>query len=799
MTLLGALPGSPGAVCCVSEPRILMVVHMKTLSFGVAAAYLFVQTLPAQETLPKPLSPFGGTISSSPGSSSPDWPKTAQPAPGAPNILIILLDDVGFGAPSTFGGPIATPELDRLAAAGLRYNRFHVNSLCSPTRGALLSGRNDHQIGFGSVTESAAGFPGYNSYWGRQYASIAKVLQGNGYSTAAFGKWHNTPVAEVSPVGPFDRWPTGLGFDYFYGFMAAQNSQWEPRLFRNTTPFEPPATPQQGYHLTTDLANDAIRWLHQHDAVAPGRPFFVYFATGAAHAPHHVPREWIAKYKGKFDQGWDKLREQTFARQKEGGVIPASAELTPRPQELPAWDSLSSDEKKLLSRQMEVYGAFLAQTDYEVGRVIQAVRDEGLADDTLIFYIVGDNGASGEGGLRGFDAVQASGRPETIAARLAHIDDLGGELFTNHYAAAWAWGTDAPFQWTKQVASHLGGTRDPLVVAWPARIKPGGWRTQFHHVIDIAPTIYEAAGIRFPDVVDGVKQEPLAGTSMVYTWEHPDAPSAHHVQYFEMLGNRGIYKDGWWAGARHRLPWEVARALPLGTHPWELYNLEEDYSQAHDLAARYPEKLKEMQALFDSEARRYNVYPLLPPRRLIPSPADGRKSFVYRGAINRIPFAVAPRLFATSHVITADFTVPANGAEGVIIAQGGREGGFSLFIKNGHVVYERNAYGAAHDKIVTPGPLPVGKVHLVCEFIADSGPAGPSAPQRIAFRATGTARISINGTLAMEGRILHAAGVSPFGGETFDIGSDLGTPVSDEYATPFAFTGALETVRVDLQ
>ena len=774
---------------------------MKNLFLGTVAVWLIAHGAAAQEILPRPLSQFKGKVDVSRDKSAPDWPQAAKAPANAPNVILILLDDVGFGATSTFGGPVATPELDRLASAGLRYNRFHVNALCSPTRAALLSGRNDHQIGFGTITELAAGYPGYNTYWGRQYASIAKVLQQNGYSTAAFGKWHNTPVGEVSPVGPFDRWPAGLGFDYFYGFMAAQDNQWHPRLYRNTTPVEPRDPPNGVYNLNVDLANDAIRWLHQHDAVAPGRPFFLYYATGATHTPHHVPADWIARYQGKFDQGWDKLREETFAREKQRGVIPANAELTPRPKELPAWDSLSVDEKKLLARQMEVYAAFLAQTDYEVGRVIQAVRDEGLADNTLILYVVGDNGASGEGGLNGVDAVQDSGRPETIAARLTHLDDLGGELFANHYAAAWAWATNTPFQWTKQVASHLGGARDPLVVSWPARIKDrGGLRTQFHHVIDIAPTIYEAAGIQFPDFVDGVKQEPLAGTSLVYTFDKPGAPGTHHVQYFEMVGNRGIYKDGWWAGARHLAPWELARAIaapvPVGLHPWELYHLDEDYSQAHDLAAKYPEKLKELQDLFDSEARRYNVYPLLPFREFGPSPADGRTSFTYRDGVNRIPLFAAPRLAGTSHVVTADLTVPAEGAEGVIVAEGGRFGGFSLFVKSGQVVYERNANGVGRDKIVAPGPLPSGEVRIVFEFVADPNPAGPSLLRRVAG-SPGIGRILINGKLAAEGKLLHSGGF--LFGETLDFGSDLGTPVSQDYASPFAFTGSIEAVKIDLK
>jgi arylsulfatase len=775
----------------ISKYRVLL---------GLAAASLGIPpSVRAQEALPKQPREFQGKIDVSREKSTPDWPEAVKAPPGAPNVIVVLLDDVGFGATATFGGPVSTPALDQLAASGLRYNRFHVNSLCSPTRAALLSGRNNHQVGFGNIAELGSGYPGYNTIWGREYASIAKVLQQNGYSTAAFGKWHNTPVWEISPTGPFDRWPTGLGFDYFYGFMSAQDNQWEPRLYRNTTPVEPTTTPQQGYHFTIDLVNDAVRWLHQHDAVAPEKPFFVYFATGATHTPHHVPEEWIAKYKGHFDQGWDKLREETFARQKELGVIPINAELTPRPKELPAWETIPAEERKLLSHQMEVYAAFLAQTDYEVGRLLSAVKDEGRSDNTLVFYVVGDNGASGEGGFDGTDLRTASGALAPSPDRLARIEDLGGEYLMNHYAAAWAWATNTPFQWTKQVASHLGGTRDPLIVSWPARIQgKGGLRTQFHHVIDIAPTIYEAAGIRVPDVVDGVKQAPLEGTSLLYTFDHPDAPGTHHVQYFEMVGNRGIYKDGWWAGARHVVPWEALKTdvynqTSIDQHPWELYNLNEDYSQAHDLAAANPEKLKELQALFDSEARRNKVYPLTPLRLPQPSPANGKTAFTYRDGVSRIPAYAGPRL-GGSHTITADIDVPEKGAEGVIIASGGRWGGFSLYVKDGHVVFENNAFGAAHDKIVSRDKLAAGHAHIVYHLTFEPTPNAPS--DIIGRRAgTGAAKLSINGELAGEAKFAHIGA----GGETLDIGKDLGTPVSLDYAVPFAFTGKIGTVKVELE
>jgi arylsulfatase A-like enzyme len=764
---------------------------LSIIALGAAAGY-------AADTLPRPDPPFKGKIDPSRDKSSPDWPQRPSAPKGAPNVILILLDDVGFGATSTFGGPVPTPALDELAKSGLRYNRFHVNSLCSPTRAALLSGRNDHEIGFGTVVEAAQGYPGYNSIWPRSAASIAEILKLNGYSTAAFGKWHNTPVWETNPAGPFDHWPTGLGFEYFYGFVAGMDEQWYPRLYRNTVAVEPPTTPAGGYHLTTDLANDATRWVQQHDAVSPQKPFFLYFATGATHEPHQVPQEWIDKYKGKFDQGWDKLREETFARQKEFGIIPANAELTPRPKELPAWDSLTADEKKLLSHQMEVYAGFLAHTDYEIGRLLRNIKAEGHNEDTIVFYIPGDNGASAEGGIEGHDAFTAEGKPRSIEERLALASQMGSDLYLNHYASGWAFATCTPFQWSKQVASHLGGTRDPLIVSWPGHIKDaGGLRTQFHHITDIAPTIYELAGIQLPESVEGVKQLPLEGVSMVYSFDHPDQPSPHKVQYFEMVGNRGIYKDGWWAGSRHLLPWDLAAHWldrRPENNPWELYNLNEDYSQAHDLAARYPEKLKELEQLFDSEARRNNVYPLTPFGSPLPTPYDGATSFVYHAGVERIPAASAPRLTGRAHRITADVEIPAGGAEGVILAQGGVLGGYTLFVKNSRVTYAVNASGNRAGSVVS-APLDPGKAHIVLEFTPDKVVPRPGL---IAGRSPspGVAKLSVNGKPAGETKVV-AFGVYYF--ETLDVGADLGSPVSPDYTSPFRFTGKIESVRVDLQ
>lgn len=771
----------------------------RSLMAGTGLALLAAgQLTEAAETLPKPPTPFAGKIDISRDKAVPSWPERVKAPKGAPNIVLVLLDDTGFSAASTFGGAVDTPELDRLAANGLRYNSFHVNALCSPTRASLLTGRNNHQVGFGSVSDLASGFPGYNSVWGKDIVSVAEVLRRNGYSTAAFGKWHNTPQWEISPVGPFDRWPTSLGFEYYYGFMAGADSQWQPRLWRNTVPVEPPDTPANGYHVTTDLANDAIHWLHQHDALAPDKPFFLYFAAGATHSPHHAPQQWVDAYKGKFDQGWDKLREESFKRQQKMGVIPANAELTPRPKELPAWDSLSPEQQKKLASQAEVFAGFLAHTDYEIGRILHAIDEEGQGDNTLVLYIVGDNGASAEGGIEGSYVGQAEGDFKGVEDRLKRLDDPSGELFTNNYAAAWAWATNTPFQWTKQVASHLGGTRNPLLVSWPAAIKTkGGVRSQFQHINDIAPTIYDSAGIKFPETVDGIQQTPLEGKSFRATFDDPAAASTHTLQYFEMVGNRGIYKDGWWAGARHLLPWKRDgwETTEIGQHPWELYNLNEDYSQAHNLAAREPQKLHELIALFDSEARRNQVYPLIPRGGKQPSPADGRTVFTYREGVTRIPVRVAPNLSGRSHSIIADIVVPEQGADGVVIAAGGRFGGYTLSVKDGRVIFENNASGIVRDRIVSTSKLPVGKARILLDYTIDAGPVPvPGKGERRVKSGSGT--LKINGEAAGEARYAVFWGYS---NETLDLGSDTGSPVSNDYTSPFPFTGKVEKVEIRLR
>ncbi|HEY4904309.1 MAG TPA: arylsulfatase [Candidatus Sulfotelmatobacter sp.] len=749
--------------------------------------------------LPKPDPAFNGTIDTRDNSKA-DWPQRPKAHAGAPNVVLILLDDVGFGATSVFGGPIDTPGLQQLADSGLRYNRFHVNALCSPTRAALLSGRNSHQMGFGNIAELAAGYPGYNSVWPKESASVAEVLKENGYSTAAFGKWHNTPMWEINAAGPFDRWPTGLGFEYFYGFMSAQTSQWEPTLYRNTLPVDPLAARHAGEHLTTDLVDDAIGWVHRHDALASEKPFFLYFATGATHVPHHVPEEWIAKYKGKFDEGWDVLRQRTFERQKQLGVIPAGTELTPRPKEMPAWDSLTADQKKLVTRQMEVYAGFLAQTDYEVGRLLAGIRADGHNEDTIVFYIPGDNGSSAEGTLEGRDGVNIDGKAPSVTERLEKIDDLGSELFLNHFATAWAWSLNTPFQWAKEVASHLGGTRDPLIVSWPGHItQAGGIRSQFTHINDVAPTIYELASITPPAEVNGIKQTPLEGVSFAYTFDHPDAPGRHKTQYFEMLGSRGIYKDGWWAGSFDHIPWPTEKS-PFNSapepKPWELYHLDEDFSQAHNLAAQYPDKVKELEALFDSEAKRNHAYPLEPLRNDVPFITNAKTSFVYRSGQQPIPAASAPRVSQRGHVITAELNIPTSGATGAIVVEGGRYGGFTLYAKSGSLIYESNVNGHRVGQIVSSERLSPGNVTVAVAFTPDNPvPEQTTAPLTPPRLVPGVITLSINDKAVGSG---HIPGIGN-NTDTFDIGYDRGSPVSASYTSPFAFSGVVESLRVDLK
>lgn len=693
---------------------------------------------------------------------------------GVPNIVLILMDDIGFADPSTFGGVAQTPELDHLAAHGLKYNNFHTAGSCAPTRAALLSGRNQHRVGFGLFPETPGKTAGYDTMWRKSTASIAAVLRQNGYSTAAFGKWHNTPDNEITPCGPFDRWPTGLGFEYFYGFLNGAQSQWEPAwLYRNTTPVEPEVSPEQGYHLTTDLTDEAILWLQTHESAAPTKPYFLYFATGAVHYPHHVAKQWIDHYRGKFDQGWDWFREQTFARQKQLGVIPAQARLTPRPKEIPGWTSLSTDETKLYVRVMEIYAGFIEHTDHELGRLIQAIRQGPRADNTAIFFIVGDNGGSPYGMMI---------NPETVKDQLRHIDQLGGPRYINGLPYGWAWAASTPFQWHKGVASHFGAVRNPLVVSWPARIRDGGGsRTQFTHVNDIAATFFDIADVDFPTVVSGEKQLPLDGVSFASTLDDSAAPSNHRVQYFEVRGNRSIYQDGWVAAARH--DW-AQMGEDFSRDRWELYHVAEDYSEADDLAARYPDKLAELQALFDREARKNDVYPLGGAGPLYSSPVS---TAVYRSGFPRIIPMNAPQ-FSKSHLISAQLTVPADGAQGVIVSYGSRWGGFALYAKDGRMVYEAKVDGKPGGLITSNVPLPHGNVNVSYEFVVDAGAVDLASP-------TGTGRLYFDRRLVGESRVRMDDWWGAFWG-SFGIGKAFGSPVSDAFRPPFEFTGTLEKVTV---
>jgi arylsulfatase A-like enzyme len=763
--------------------------------FFVGILVLLMSPNSEAQILPKPDPEFQGKIDLNPENAIPNWPELVTAPEGAPNIVLILLDDVGFSSTSTFGGLSSTPVLDRLASEGLRYNRFNGTPMCSPTRAALLSGRNSHQVGFGRISEFAAGYPGYNSIWPKSAASMAEVLKLNGYSTAAFGKWHNTPVWEATPAGPFDRWPTGLGFEYFYGFIGYGSSQWEPNLYRNTIPVSAPADTKEGYNLTTDLANDAIMWIERQHAASPTKPFFLYFAASATHSPHHVPREWVDKYKGKFDQGWDKLREETFKRQKELGIIPQNAVLNPRPEELAAWESLSPEQKKLLARQMEVYSAYIAHTDYEIGRMLNAIRDAGKMENTIVIYIADDNGPTTEGGFDGRDALTVQGKNQTLEERLHQHDAIGSVAFDNAPAAAWAWASNSPFKGAKTVASDLGGVRLPMVVSWPSRIREtGGIRSQFIHIIDIAPTLFEIASIRAPRVVHGIEQMPLEGRSFAYTFEHTEDSGRTRVQYFEVFGSRGIYAGGWWAGSPNGSVWNQGGGTPIpppDQRPWELYNLNQDYSQAYDLAKQYPEKLEELKTLFDSEAQRNNVYPLeLPFFGPQPSLKAGRSHFVYHQGSQRIPSAAAPSLAGQAHKITAEVTIPDSGAEGVIVAQGGRHGGFTLYIKDGRLIYETSAYGHLAGSLESSMPISPGKLQVIIEV----SPV-PSNEKSGGFRQSFPmkARLIINEKEDGE-MLLRSASDNG----TLDVGNDLVSPVSPNYECPNTFTGRIESVTIDL-
>ncbi|MGE0369617.1 MAG: arylsulfatase [Candidatus Dadabacteria bacterium] len=757
----------------------------------------------AEEILPRPEPPFEGKIGRTAKDSTPDFPKGVTAPPGAPNVLLIITDDVGFGASSTFGGPIETPNFQRLADSGLRYNMFHTTALCSPTRAALITGRNHHSNASGVITEFATGYPGYNSLVPDSSGSVGSVLKDNGYNTAWFGKMHNVPDWMSSQAGPFDLWPSGLGFEYFYGFIGGDTDQWHPALFENTVPIE--AEMEPGAPLDKNLADKAIEWVQTQHALAPDKPWLLYYATGTAHAPHHAPKEWIDKYKGKFDQGWDKVREETLARQIEQGVVPPGTKLTKRPEQIQAWDTLTPDQKRLYARMMEVYAGALSYADAQIGRILDSLEESGQLDNTLVIFIMGDNGASAEGTLQGTTnevATAANGVTESEEFLLSMIDELGGPLTYNHYPVGWAHAMDSPMQWTKQVASHFGGTRNGMVISWPARIKnTGGVRSQFSHVIDIVPTIYEAANITPPDILNGVKQKPIEGVSLVYTFDAPDAPTQHGTQYFELVGNRAIYKDGWIANTTPlRLPW-----VTIGEEPnpddfkWELYNVTEDFSQANDLAAENPEKLKELQEAFDVEAKKYNVYPLdssfasRADPAIRPSLSRGRTKFTYYPGAVRIPEGSAPDFKNKSWAVAAEVGVPDGGASGVLATMGGRFGGWALLVKDGkpEFVYALSNQPEHKFRIASDKALPAGNHVVRFKFDYEGGGLGKGA--------AGT--LFVDGKEVAKGKIPRTVGVRFSLDETFDIGEDTGTPVVEDYVDemPFEYTGELKKVVVVLE
>jgi arylsulfatase len=726
-----------------------------------------------------------------------------RPPAGAPNVLIVLLDDVGFAASSVFGGPCNTPTAERLAGGGLRFNRFHTTALCAPTRAALLSGRNHHSVGMGVITELATSAPGYNSLRPNDCAPLALTLRHNGYSTAQFGKCHEVPVWQSSPLGPFDAWPTGGGgFEHFYGFIGGETNQYYPAIYDGTTPVEPPKTPEQGYHFGEDMTDRAVAWVRQQKALMPDKPFFVYYAPGATHAPHHVPTAYSDRYKGRFDQGWDHLREEIFARQKASGVIPADSELTTRHEEIPAWDDLPDNLKPVLARQMEVYAGFLEHTDFQVGRLIDALVDLEILDDTLVYYIIGDNGASAEGQINGtfnelmsLNGAAALETPEFMASK---IDLFGTPEAYNHYAVGWAHAMDTPYQWTKQVASHWGGTRNGTIVHWPNGIAASGEiRSQFHHVIDIAPTVLEAAGLPEPTIVHGVEQRPIEGVSMRYCFNDAGASERRPTQYFEMFCNRGIYHEGWTAVTRHSTPWALGAVLPpLEDDVWELYDTNTDWTQAHDLAAEMPDRLAELQQVWLAEARRFNVLPLDDRRVERFSPELAGRPVLIRGN-SQLLFSGMGRLTENSmvniknksHAVTAQLSIPDGGAEGVVFAQGGAFGGWSLYLHEGRPAYCYNLFGMRRFKVYGSDAVPAGEHQLRMEFAYDGG----------GLAKGGTASLWVDGAKVGEGRVDGTEPMVFSTDETADVGSDTGSRVSDDYRPETsAFTGSVAWIQIDL-
>ena len=727
-----------------------------------------------------------------------------RPPKGAPNVLIVLIDDAGFGAASAFGGPCQTPAAERLAAAGLKYNRFHTTAICSATRQALLTGRNHHSAGMAGITEIATGAPGYSSVLPNSMAPLAKTLKLNGYSTAQFGKCHEIPVWQGSPVGPFDAWPTGGGgFEYFYGFIGGEANQWYPTLYSGTTPVEPEKTPEEGYHLVEDMTDKAIGWVSQQKALAPDKPFFVYFAPGATHAPHHVPKEWADKYKGAFDAGWDVLREQTFARQKKLGVVPADCELSARPEDVPSWDEMPKAFKPALRRQMEVYAGFLEYTDHHVGRLFETLQRLGVLDDTLVYYIIGDNGASAEGSINGcfnemsyFNGLQSFETPEYLMERL---DKLGGPESYNHYAVGWAHAMNTPYQWTKQVASHFGGTRNGTIVHWPKAIKARGEvRTQFCHVIDVAPTILEASGIPQPVSVDGIQQDPIEGASMLASFNDDAAPEHHETQYFEVMGNRGIYHKGWTAVTKHYTPWLMETPRPaLDDDVWELYDTTQDWSQSKDLSAEMPDRLRELQRLWLIEATRYKVLPIddrmlekiNPDTAGRPVLIKGKTQLLF-GGMGHLGENCVLNLKNKSHSVTAQIEVPEGGAQGVIIAQGANIGGWSLYAIAGKLKYCYNWGGLKHFIVESSAAIPAGVHQVRMEFVYAGGGLGKGGKVTLFCDGAQVGEGAVGATLAM---IFSAD-------DGLDVGMDTGAPVSPDYGSHGnAFNGKVKAVQLAIE
>jgi len=758
---------------------------------------------------------FEGRIEVNAENSKPYWPARVVPPKGAPNILLIMTDDVGFGAPSTFGGVIPTPTLDRVAAAGLRYTNFHSTALCSPTRAALITGRNHHSVGYGVIAEQATGYPGYNSIITRDKATIGRILKDNGYRTSWFGKNHNTPSFQATDVGPFDQWPSGMGFEYFYGFMGGDTNQWQPdNLARNTT-YIYPFQGNPGYNLITAMADEAIGYLNRVNTLTPDQPFFLYYVPGGTHAPHHPTPEWIKKASDLhlFDQGWNKLRDTIFANQKRLGVIPQDAKLTPWPDKLlKNWDQFTPDEKKMLLRQVDVYAAYLMYTDHEIGRVIQAVQDMGKLDNTLIIYISGDNGSSAEGTLIGTpnEVAMFNGVMVPLADQLKYFYDAWGSDKTyNHMAVPWTWAFDTPFSWTKQVASHFGGTKQGMAMSWPAVIKDtGGIRWQFHHIIDIVPTILEATHIRQPDVVDGIPQSPIEGVSMVYTWDKGNSNelSRHQTQYFEMMGDHALYHDGWIASTKvMRPPWDVLGGVGAkpSEYPWELYDLTHDWTQYEDLAKKNPEKLKQMQDLFWAEAKKYQVLPLdstVATRLVTPRPSitAGRTTFTWTQPMTGTPYGDAPSVLNASYNFKAEIEVPQGGAEGMLITTGGRFGGYGFYVLHGKPVFNWNLVGLKWVKWEAPDVLAPGHHVLEFDFKYDGlGIETLALNSMSGIGRSGTGVLKVDGNVVATQKMDHTIPLILAWDENLDVGSDTGTPVDDrDYQVPFKFTGKIDKITL---